>query len=174
MNGCAFVLLARWCMPDWRSCRRKQKSYLVTSEAGESWCMQSVCVLRISSSDLVLILFPLLIYTMLVTASELALSASLIHICGIYCLPVFVKPSQFSLSDVISKSTNFSRPFLPPSHLPTKALWFFLRYLCDINHLVTYLLLWYCNFMYCTVSSIWIPKNYSSVLTITCVLMALL
>ena len=84
MNGCAFVLLARWCVPDWRSCRWKQKSYLVTSEAGESWCMQSVCVLHMSSSDLVLILFPLFVYTMLVTASELALSASLIHISGIY------------------------------------------------------------------------------------------
>jgi len=50
--------------------------------------------------------------------SDLALSASLLHIFGIHCLPIFVKPSQFLLSDVISKRTIFSQPFPPHSDPP--------------------------------------------------------
>ena len=71
--------------------------------------------------------------------SDLALSASLHHIFGIHCLPIFVKPSQFLLSDVISKRTTFSQLFLPPSDPPANKPWFFLRYQCYINHLLTYL-----------------------------------
>jgi len=53
-----------------------------------------------------------------------------------------VKPSQFLLSDVISKCTTFSQPFpplvtrLPGANVPS----FFLRYWRYINHLLTYLL----------------------------------
>jgi len=57
-----------------------------------------------------------------------------------YCLPIFVKPSHFLLSDVISKRTTFSQPFLPPSDPPANAPWFILRYRRYINHLLTYLL----------------------------------
>jgi len=70
--------------------------------------------------------------------SDLALSASLLRIFGICCLPIFVKPIQFLLSDVISKRTTFSQPFRPPSDPPVNAPWFFLRYWCYINHLLTY------------------------------------
>jgi len=59
---------------------------------------------------------------------------------GIRCLPIFVKPNQFLLSDVISKRTSFSQPFLPPSDPRANAHWFFLRYRRYINHLLTYLL----------------------------------
>jgi len=55
-----------------------------------------------------------------------------------------VKPSHFLLSDVISKCTTFSQPFLPPSDPPANAPWFFLRYRRYINHLLTYLL-WQVN-----------------------------
>jgi len=55
-------------------------------------------------------------------------------------LPIFVKPSQFLLSDVISKRTTFSQPFPPPSHPAANAPLFFLRYRRYINHLRTYLL----------------------------------
>jgi len=72
--------------------------------------------------------------------SDLALSASLLHTFGIHCLPIFVKHSHFLLSDVISKRTTFSQPFLPPSDPPANAPWFFLRHWRYINHLLTYLL----------------------------------
>jgi len=42
-------------------------------------------------------------------------------------LPIFVKPSHFLLSDVISKRTTFSQPFPPPSDPPANAPWFFFK-----------------------------------------------
>jgi len=72
--------------------------------------------------------------------SDLVLSTSLLHTSGIHCLPIFVKPSHFLLSDVISKRITFSQHFLPPTEPPANAPWFFLRYRRYINHLLTYLL----------------------------------
>jgi len=53
--------------------------------------------------------------------SDLELSTSLLHIFGIHCLPIFAKPSQFLLSDVISKRTTFSQPFPTHSNPPANA-----------------------------------------------------
>jgi len=52
-----------------------------------------------------------------------------------------VKPSQFLLSDVISKRTTFSQPLTPPSDPPANAPGFFLGYRRYINHLLTYLVI---------------------------------
>ena len=65
-------------------------------------------------------------------------------------IPVFVKPSQLLLSDVITKRTTFSQPFLPPSDRSANAPWFFLRYRRYVNHLLTYLLtygVWLCTWI---------------------------
>jgi len=53
------------------------------------------------------------LYSGITCLSYFAHSASLLHVYGIHCLPIFVKPSEFSLSDVTSKRTAFSQPFPP-------------------------------------------------------------
>ena len=74
--------------------------------------------------------------------SDLELSTSLLHIFGIHCLPIFAKPSQFLLSDVISKRTIFSQPFPPPSDPPANAPSFFFKISAlykSFTYLLTYL-----------------------------------
>jgi len=51
-----------------------------------------------------------------------------------------IRETQSVLTDVISKRTTFSQPFLSPSDLPANAPQFFLRYQHYMNHLLTYLL----------------------------------
>jgi len=82
-----------------------------------------------------------------------------------FCLPLFVKPSQFSLSDVISKRTTFSQPFPPPSDPPANAPWFFVKHWLYINLLLACLLT-YLSGVKCQ----WFaydPADVTSVTTIT-------
>ena len=50
--------------------------------------------------------------------SDLALSASQRQIFGIHCLPIFVKPSHFLLSDVLSNALHSVSLFHPQATCP--------------------------------------------------------